>query len=169
MIERVFGMKLLVPVDGSAASMNAVKKAAEIAKKDGYSVKMISVIKPDDLQEYKRYSKIWQRADGSLFDKHILPVSDEEAVSRMKRMTAALMESVAAEVDFGTIWPEKEVLIGEPYEVILQTAKDEKFDLIVIGNRGFSKIKRFFLGSVAQRVIAEAPCPVLVIHTDAKE
>jgi nucleotide-binding universal stress UspA family protein len=37
-----------------------------------------------------------------------------------------------------------------------------------MGNRGFSKIKRFFLGSVAQKVISEAPCPVLVIHTEAE-
>jgi nucleotide-binding universal stress UspA family protein len=38
-----------------------------------------------------------------------------------------------------------------------------------MGNRGFSKIKRFFVGSVAQRVISEAPCPVLVIHSDSDE
>ena len=33
-----------------------------------------------------------------------------------------------------------------------------------MGNRGFSKVKRFFVGSVIQKVISEAPCPVLAIH-----
>ena len=59
--------------------------------------------------------------------------------------------------------------VGEIYEKILDIAKDENFDLIVMGNRGFSKIKRFFVGSVTQKVISEAPCPVLVIHSDAED
>ena len=53
--------------------------------------------------------------------------------------------------------------------MILETGKGVKADLIVMGNRGFSKIKRFFVGSVAQRVISEATCPVLVIHTDEED
>jgi len=57
-------------------------------------------------------------------------------------------------------------LIGEPFEKIVETAKNGNYDLIVMGNRGFSKIKRFFVGSVTQRVISEAPCPVLVIRSN---
>ncbi|HBV68623.1 MAG TPA: universal stress protein, partial [Clostridiales bacterium] len=40
------------------------------------------------------------------------------------------------------------------------------FDLIVMGNRGLPKFKRFFVGSVTQKVISEAPCPVLVIRSN---
>jgi nucleotide-binding universal stress UspA family protein len=80
-----------------------------------------------------------------------------------------LLDSLTEELDFGDAKIEKAVLVGEPYQMILETAKGISADLIVMGNRGFSKIKRFFVGSVTQRVISEAPCPVLVIHTDAKE
>lgn len=162
-------MKLLVPVDGSTASLNAAKKAVELARKDGYEIKMISVIKPEDLYAYKRYSKIWQRADGSIFDRNIKPIDDEEAARRMTRMTYELLQTIAAEVNTTDVSLDLEVMLGEPYEKIIETAINESVDMIVMGNRGFSKIKRFFVGSVAQRVIAEAPCPVLVIHTDAKE
>lgn len=58
-------------------------------------------------------------------------------------------------------------IYGEAYTTILEVAERDNVDLIVIGNRGQSRIQRFFLGSVANRVIAEAKCPVLVIHTEA--
>ena len=49
-------------------------------------------------------------------------------------------------------------------EVILDEARKESYDLIVMGKRGLSKITRFFIGSVTQRVLADAPCPVLVVN-----
>jgi len=79
-----------------------------------------------------------------------------------------LLDSIISDLDFGSIKVEKEVLAGEPFEQILETAKKENFDLIVIANRGFSSIKQFFTGSVVNRVISEASCPVLVIHSEAQ-
>ena len=54
---------------------------------------------------------------------------------------------------------------GRPADKIVETAKLESFDLIVIGSRGLGGIKEFFLGSVSDRVADEAPCPVLIIKT----
>jgi nucleotide-binding universal stress UspA family protein len=87
----------------------------------------------------------------------------------MREDSVRLLDSLTEELDFGDAKIEKAVLVGEPYHMILETAKGISADLIVMGNRGFSKIKRFFVGSVTQRVISEAPCPVLVIHTEAKD
>lgn len=136
-------MKLLVPVDGSCASINAVKKAIEIAKKHDFSIKLLAVVDSGHL------------------------TVDESYEEKRKESLRNLLDSIVERLEFSGIATEKEVLVGEPALEILDTAQKERMDLIVIGNRGFSKIKRFFLGSVAQRVIAEAPCPVLVIHTDA--
>lgn len=158
-------MKMLVPVDGSAASINAVKKAIEIAKKYGnFSIKIINVVNIDYISGYKRNKKLWSQVDGS-----IISENDEKTKLLEEHITESshkILKSLIEKLDFAGIKTETEVVIGEPYEKILETAKNENFDLIVMGNRGFSKIKRFFVGSVTQRVISDAPCPVLVIHSD---
>jgi len=158
-------MKLLVPVDGSSASTNAVLKSIEIAKKYGFSIKLISVVDPDKSSWYKSNEKLWRQVDGSLIQENELAKKFED---RIKENAAKLLDAIVDKLDFSNIETEKEVLLGEPYVKIIETAKNQNFDLIVMGNRGFSKIKRFFIGSVTQRVISDAPCPVLVIHTDAE-
>lgn len=156
-------MKILVPVDGSTASIDAVKKSIEVAKKMNGSIKLLTVVHIDGLQNYMRYKKQWSQVDGSAISE---PDPEEKKIEeKMKENSWRILKAVVEKLDFSNIHTEEEVLIGEPYEVILETAKNENFDLIVMGNRGFSKIKRFFIGSVTQRVISDSPCPVLVIHT----
>ena len=177
-MERVLGcelrkdgarMKLLLPIDGSLASINAAKKAFKLAKKDGYTIKMISVINQDDIHNYLSNEKAVKHLDGFWTDKHVFPEYNEELFTILRNKSIELMDSILAKADVEGVPIEKEVLRGEPYKEIIKTAKIGAFDLIVIGNRGFSKIKRFFLGSVTNRVISEAPCPVLVIPAEAEE
>jgi nucleotide-binding universal stress UspA family protein len=54
------------------------------------------------------------------------------------------------------------VLPGIPYEQIVKFAEENDADIIMIGHRGLSNLKRFFLGSVAAKVVAHAPCSVYV-------
>lgn len=54
------------------------------------------------------------------------------------------------------------VLPGIPYEQIVKFAEENDADVIMIGHRGLSNLKRFFLGSVAAKVVAHAPCSVYV-------
>ncbi|MGO8805984.1 MAG: universal stress protein [Candidatus Bathyarchaeia archaeon] len=51
---------------------------------------------------------------------------------------------------------------GDASLQIVETAKNEEFDLIVIGHRGDSKIKELFLGSTSERVAHQAKCAVLI-------
>ena len=53
--------------------------------------------------------------------------------------------------------------LAQPAEAILEIAREKEIDLIVMGTRGRSRIKRLILGSVAQRVVGQAPCPVMVV------
>lgn len=162
-------MKLLVPVDGSIASLDAAKKSMEIAKNYGFTIKMITVVDYDNIARHRRNEKLWRQVDGSLITGRTRTVDDDELTGELRENAMNLLDSLTEELDFGDIKIEKEVLFGEPYLMILEAADKEKVDLIVMGNRGFSKIKRFFVGSVAQRVISEAPCPVLVIHSDMED
>lgn len=137
-------MKLLVPIDGSKASLNAFEKAVEIAKNYHFDINVLSVV-------------------------NVRAVSDDRAelVDIMIKDVNDKMEELVKNTDLTGINVKTEVSYGEAYTTILEVAERDNVDLIVIGNRGQSRIQRFFLGSVANRVIAEAKCPVLVIHTEA--
>ncbi|HYE67675.1 MAG TPA: universal stress protein [Anaerovoracaceae bacterium] len=161
-------MKILVPVDGSLASFNAAKKSAEIAKRHDAVVLLVTVIDSGIARQY-RNEKLWRQVDGSIISGNARTVDNEELDAEIRQNATELLDSLEEDLDFGDAKIEKFVLTGEPYHLILDTAKGVNADLIVMGNRGFSKIKRFFTGSVTQRVISEAPCPVLVIHTDAED
>lgn len=162
-------MKILVPVDGSVASYNAAQKSAEIAKKYNAVVMLMTVVDEDTITSHTRNEKLWRQTDGSIIAGRTRTFQSDEYIAEMREDSVRLLDSLTEELDFGDAKIEKAVLVGEPYHMILETAKGISADLIVMGNRGFSKIKRFFVGSVTQRVISEAPCPVLVIHTDAKD
>ena len=155
-------MKLLVPVDGSNASISAVKKALELAKKYNFSIKLISVVSAKS-SEYRRHENAWKGIDSSV-------ISESEELERqlemkIKENAQRLLNAIISKLDFSGIRVELEVLMGEPYVKIIETARNDNIDMIVMSNRGFSKIKRFFVGSVTQKVISEAPCPVLVVNT----
>jgi nucleotide-binding universal stress UspA family protein len=58
------------------------------------------------------------------------------------------------------------VVVGVPHKQIVKIAEDGNYELIVMGKRGFSEVERFFVGSVTQKVLSEAHCPVLVVNKE---
>lgn len=58
----------------------------------------------------------------------------------------------------------KRLELGNPAEEIIQIANKERYDLIVVGSRGLSRTKRFFLGSVSDDVSHHAHCSVLIVR-----
>ncbi len=59
---------------------------------------------------------------------------------------------------------ETRVEVGSPAEKILELAKKEKIDMIIMGAHGRKGMDRVIFGSVADKVVTSAPCPVLTIH-----
>jgi len=57
-----------------------------------------------------------------------------------------------------------DMAVGHPGEQIIHRAETEKIDLIIVGRRGRSMISRMMLGSVSERVLRYAHCPVMVVH-----
>lgn len=62
---------------------------------------------------------------------------------------------------------ETRVLTGDPRDVLVRTAQDERADLLIVGSHGRSGIAKFVLGSVAAHVVTHAPCSVLVVKAKA--
>jgi len=134
-------MKILVPVDGSEYSLKAVEKACDLAKSQPSSLLLVAVgIELPELEE-GRY----------IADK--MKAQAEAALTRAKEVAQKC----------GTVG---EVLLAtgaSPAEEIVQVAKDQKVDLIVIGSRGLAGKTSSFLGSTASKVVTYSPCSVLVV------
>lgn len=62
---------------------------------------------------------------------------------------------------------EVEIVTGDPAEEIVRLAKIHKADLIVLGSRGLTGMKRILLGSVSSQIVEDAPCSVLVVKPSA--
>jgi len=142
--------KILVPIDGSIASQKAAEKSVELAKLFNSEVTFIHVVYVPDAVEHTKYG-IYMEYDF------------KEMKEKMGETGKKFLDSFIGNVDCSDIIFHKQVVVGQPYEEILKVASEDNFDLIVMGRRGFSKIKRFFVGSVTQRVISDSPCPVFVI------
>lgn len=85
---------------------------------------------------------------------------------KMSKEAWDLLESAKAKVEEANIKCEAIVHTGgQVHEFVIKEAKDKEIDLIVIGTHGRTGLKRFIIGSVAQKIIGYAPCPVLVIPT----
>jgi nucleotide-binding universal stress UspA family protein len=102
-----------------------------------------------------------------------VPVSVPEGATYIPPSTANAEEKIAhllhADVLQG-VDVEWAVRLGLPAEVIIDEARDRSADLIVTGTHGFSGVKHFLLGSVAEELARSAPCPVITVgpHVDKR-
>ncbi len=78
-------------------------------------------------------------------------------------ITSAVRNPEQPEITFDLI-----IRSGTPYEEIILQADKGDYDFILIGHRGMSNVKRFFIGSVAARVVRHSPCSILVFHPQEK-
>ncbi len=134
--------KILVPLDGSEASLKALDEAAELAKLTKGEITIIHV--------YSMGTSLVISESQEHFQK--LAIKNGEALLLKAKETAK-------NKGFNV---KKVLLEGDPVEQIVKTAHEGYFELIVMGASGLSGFKEFFLGSVSHGVIKSAPCPVLV-------
>jgi len=141
--------RILHPTDFSTASAAAFAKAVEMAKAGRGELLLVHVMNP----------VIPVPGDGYISPK----VYDEIAASTkawgQKQLAKRLAKAKAAGVRARGF-----LLEGVPHEQIVRIAKSRRADLIVMGTHGRSGLAKLFLGSVAGRVVAAAPCPVLTVR-----
>jgi nucleotide-binding universal stress UspA family protein len=146
--------KILVPIDGSEHSEKALDFALDIAEKYSAKIQLLSVAQPVLLTGFPNLTQpILPPTSTAMY------VNEIEAAHK-KTLSEALKKAKKSKANL-TI--SKKLVNGRPADKIIEIAKDEKFDFIVIGSRGLGGIKEFFLGSVSDRVADEAPCPVLIV------
>lgn len=138
--------QILITTDGSDCSLRAAELGIHLAKTLGANISVIYVI---DTVILKEMTKI---ADRKAVEREL-----REKGERYLRYIAELAEKEELKTDIT-------LARGTPYDQIVHHAKSFKADLIVIGTHGRRGAERILIGTVAERVIEYAPCPVLVIR-----
>lgn len=140
--------RILVPTDFSAGSERAWSEARRLAARLGAELVLVHV-----LVETPLYS------EGPFTMKHARGVFDAARTWAVK--TLGEWTATAAAAGLSARWV---LRTGVPYKEIVGAAARERADLIVIGTHGRSGLDRALLGSVADRVIRLAPCPVVTVR-----
>lgn len=157
--------KILVPYDGSEPSSRALDHAVNIAKsagRDKPDVILLHVIAEFPTHHFierpARSIKTGEKTTLSRYLKEVYELMEESAED-------ALAEKREEIKKFGDFEIKTKVLAGHVSDTIVEFAKKENVDLIVIGNVGRSGLSRIrSLGSVSRSVSERAPCPVMIVH-----
>ncbi len=141
--------KILVPVDGSRHSLDAVHLAARLAKVHGAGLMIVHVVDELLVEQLTRFSK-----------------KDKKAVrEELKGNARVFLDDMRSEAS-KALATDIDVRIGEgiPHEFILKEAAARGVDLIVMGKLGRRGIGHILLGSVAERVVEFSQIPVLLVN-----
>jgi nucleotide-binding universal stress UspA family protein len=141
--------RILVPTDFSKFSHNALAYAAALAEKFGSELYLLNVVQnlgvllPDMVNVTPA----------------VLPTVDQMTVA-----AKLALERVVKDNQLERFTVHLEVREGTPFYEIIRFAKDQSIDLIVMGTHGRAGLAHVLMGSVAEKVVRKAPCPVLTVH-----
>ncbi|MHC4182899.1 MAG: universal stress protein [Planctomycetota bacterium] len=138
--------KILCPIDYSDCSKEALKYAVSFAMKDEAKLYLLHVIDTHRFDEY--------------LDKIIEQINIDEIIKQLK---TRLLECVPEEIR-NDMKIEASVVQGIPFAEIISVVKKNKIDMIVMGTHGRTGIVHILIGSVAEKVVRKAPCPVLTVR-----
>jgi nucleotide-binding universal stress UspA family protein len=142
---------ILVPTDGSAGSDAAAAYACDLAVALGARLTLLHVF----------------TAPTVLLPDAVYAATPEE-LRPLEEACLAKLRGLADELARPELAIDVEAVEGNPTERIVETAKLRLVDLIIMGTHGRTGLSHLLLGSVAERVIRSAPCPVLTVRTAFK-
>ena len=96
-----------------------------------------------------------------------VPINVNQLVAQIEQSAKTDLETLAQECARKLPEVTTHCRVGIPAEEILRVAEEEEIDLIVIGTHGWTGVRHFLLGSVAEKVVRTARCPVLIVRTAA--
>jgi nucleotide-binding universal stress UspA family protein len=142
--------RICCAVDGSEPSQRALRAAAALAKRLEGSLTVLHV---HDVPSV------------ALTDVPAVPPASRAALERDRQEARAILEAARAEAE--AIAPGRvsaELLHGDPAWEVVKYGADHDCDVIVVGTHGRTGVRRLMMGSVAERILRDATCPVLAVR-----
>ncbi|CAB3720337.1 MULTISPECIES: universal stress protein [Achromobacter] len=141
---------LLIAVDGSLLSESAFKRALVFAKEMGATITVIRAIPEDHLLVYQA---------------EMLGTTQAHHTDQARKNAQSYLEGLEMEARHALVPCSTVVMVNDhPHEAIVETAKSEGCDLIIMGSHGRHGMTGFLLGSETQRVLNKTRLPVLVFR-----
>ena len=140
--------RIMHPTDFSPASSPAYKRAVDLARDNRAELLVVHVLTP---------------AVPIVADGYVSPQVYEDMASATRAYARKHLDDLVGKAKRAGARVKGLLLEGVPHERIAQAARSRKADMIVIGTHGRTGLAKLFLGSVASRVLAAAPCPVLTV------
>jgi nucleotide-binding universal stress UspA family protein len=139
---------IVVGTDGSEPAERAVREAIDIAAREGARLHIVTAFH-----------------DPAMFRERIASGATTVNIN-LREIADSVVARAVREAEGKGVEVETHPREGDPAEAILDTASELNADLIVVGNRGLSGIRRFLLGSVSQKVSEHASCNVMIVRAD---
>lgn len=146
---------ILVPLDGSKLSEQALPYARALAKEHHATIRLLQAVSPSDV-EYA-ITRLPTQSE------------TENAIQRRFSLSDTYLGHVASQLRGNGVNVETEVLLGDPSRCILETVKTHNVDVVVISTHGRTGFSRWVYGSVANHVIRTVSVPTLVVRGIVEE
>jgi len=138
---------IVVGVDGSSQSRHAAALAATLARSAGAKLHLMTVVRPPEG---------WWGIVGS-------PPTPTALSKTLTDAQREILDAVVSQVDLDGVEFETIEDIGDPARVLIDYCESISADMLIVGKRGAGFIERLVLGSVANRLAHDAPCPLLLV------
>jgi universal stress protein A len=138
---------ILCPIDFSKISANAMEYAVFLASHHQAKLLLMHVV--EYLQDFEYYQ--------------ILVFTPQELAEKMEKQAHEELNKLTEQIK-KTVKVETVVRQGKAFVEIIKTAKEKDMDLIVMGSHGRTGISHMLMGSVAEKVVRKANCPVLIVR-----
>ncbi|MDE1872379.1 MAG: universal stress protein [Thaumarchaeota archaeon] len=134
---------ILVAVDGSESANKAFQRAIYLAQKCNSKLDLVNVIQCE--------------VGGD-------SANTFEIIEDLKDKAMKMLEEYRIEAAKNNISMQMTIMQGDPAKTIIELAKAKSYDLIIMGTRGRSSFQELLIGSVSQKVMHHADCPVMVVR-----
>ncbi len=146
--------KILCPIDFSDPSCEALRMAADLAKRFSAELVALYVVVPP----------VVMVTAGTLHDFDPVDYEEKEAARAEVKLKTTTTQCVSPEIPV-----RMEIVRGDPAHEIVRYSTEEKVEMIVIATHGLGGWRKMIFGSVTEKVLKLASCPVFVVHEPHKE
>jgi len=153
-MEGIVVEKILVPVDFSGCAKEGARYASAFATKVGADLLLMNVT---------------HTADFTASDPNVVPPEWAELIATARFAAEDELDEMGNFLPLTGISAETEVAVGTPIEKLVERTNQPDVDMVIMSSHGYTGLRHVFLGSLAEQLVRQAHCPVLVVPSHHRE